>query len=67
MQFLGREGAMYAFFGKRRSYEDEVEKRTLRIEFARKAVEIPTVEQCPSSAKGSVSFFTFRFADCPKY
>jgi hypothetical protein len=43
MQFLGREGAMYAIFGKRRSYEEEVEKRTLRIKFARKAFEISTM------------------------
>jgi hypothetical protein len=35
--------AMYEIFGKRRSYEEEVEKRTLRIRFAEKTVEIPTM------------------------
>jgi hypothetical protein len=35
--------AMYACYGKRRRYEDEVEERTSRIVFARRAVDIPMV------------------------
>ena len=36
--------AIYAFYGKkRRSYEEEVGGRTLRIMFARRAVVIPTM------------------------
>jgi hypothetical protein len=36
--------AMYAFYGKRRSYEEEAEERTLLISFARRAHDIPLMK-----------------------